>query len=1019
MKRISTITLCLLIYLFLTNTSSLKAQTLWYADAQAGSDDQDGLTQATAFRTFHRAYLAAQSGDEILLHGTFDWSHADEIGDQVLSGYTIAKHLTIRGSSPFTAILQSAPSPKMADRRVLTIADHITLKLHHLTIRHGYLTVDNAKGGGVFAGANTVIELVSCVVEENHLFPGNGTMIRGGGVYSNGVSEVNILKFESCVIRNNSSKSSGWSTKWTTYGDAGGVHVEKSSFVILNSTMYKNESNGFGGAIYGISCSFKMHNSLFAYNLSNSNIVSFTDIGPFNQYITNCTFSRNNLHSKLTSDHVVYFSLAISFLPAFICIKNTIIANNFNGNNVRRGWRRFGEMIELSDNGHNYIDAQSGNDFIDGLNNNIVGVKPNLHLASQLTYPAPGSIVPVLPLLEGSLLINAGSGGVNGNEDESVPVPLTDARGRTRIGAPDIGAYEFATNQWTGAVSNDWHTADNWLQGEVPSSDALHPEVIIPNGAQLHLNAPAEIASLTLNTGSILHISPHANLTLRESIILHGGTGSTHFSSAAQLTGTGSIAFQSPAQNAPTKNASPTVQNNNWPVETINLAQLSVRLKFEPNRWYFTGFPFNVAIIRNTQTGLQVTNEQMYIAGYDGHRRATLNSSQGNWKQHLSGPLLAGQGYIIAVNDTATYDFIAAEASGALNPSSKQTVYQHGVGLPSADNHRFWNFVVSPFLRTIPLENASPSQAPFYHYDGNTYQVALGGESYDLPPYSAFFLQAHGGDELDFAAMGQANLPAVFAPPTTLTINLTDGVTEDRWRLRQSAGFSADFRPGEDAFKFLSPRPDVPQLFSRHSSNDYAVLSLPATHDPTIQLRALLPHQKIHKLSLAHNHGYAAVYLKDKHKGTIINLAEDDYVFNNTTNQGELTPVREFELNWVLASDPMISTRIIDAVDDPKYDTSSMRIALTLPHLDAIWTAIRKGASRMVNAEQWNEDAPSVDFQLYDTTGRLLIDGWRYGINLQRGMYIARINFSQDIMQASRISDSWSKQQLILMITIN
>ncbi len=64
--------------------------------------------------------------------------------------------------------------------------------------------------------------------------------------------------------------------------------------------------------------------------------------------------------------------------------------------------------------------------------------------------------------------IDAGTTALSDLDYDDNPIPL--------MAKPDIGAYEYGI-YWTGAISNDWHTAGNWSNGQVPDANT---EVTIP-----------------------------------------------------------------------------------------------------------------------------------------------------------------------------------------------------------------------------------------------------------------------------------------------------------------------------------------------------------------------------------------------------------------------------------------------------------------------------------------------------------------------------------------------------------
>ena len=74
---------------------------------------------------------------------------------------------------------------------------------------------------------------------------------------------------------------------------------------------------------------------------------------------------------------------------------------------------------------------------------------------------------------------------------DSIPRPL--------LLNPDIGAYEHGI-YWTGAISNDWHTAGNWSNNQVPAPvDSV--TIPVPDFYKYHpeVNSNARVKKIYFN----------------------------------------------------------------------------------------------------------------------------------------------------------------------------------------------------------------------------------------------------------------------------------------------------------------------------------------------------------------------------------------------------------------------------------------------------------------------------------------------------------------------------------------
>jgi hypothetical protein len=80
------------------------AQTTIYVNSSTGNDVSGTGANAAPYKTFNKAYTTAASGDTIDLSGTFGWTDASETGDAGITGYTLAKNITVRANASSSAI---------------------------------------------------------------------------------------------------------------------------------------------------------------------------------------------------------------------------------------------------------------------------------------------------------------------------------------------------------------------------------------------------------------------------------------------------------------------------------------------------------------------------------------------------------------------------------------------------------------------------------------------------------------------------------------------------------------------------------------------------------------------------------------------------------------------------------------------------------------------------------------------------------------------------------------------------
>lgn len=140
--------LCVTFCMCVFSPSTSFAATI-YANYTSGNDTTGDGTSGTPYKTFHKAYTLALGGDTINLTGTFNWSNADETGDASVSGYTLAKDLTIVGQGSTSTIMQSSSTEAVADRRIFTVSTGYAVSIEQIGFRHGRVSGSSNDGGAI------------------------------------------------------------------------------------------------------------------------------------------------------------------------------------------------------------------------------------------------------------------------------------------------------------------------------------------------------------------------------------------------------------------------------------------------------------------------------------------------------------------------------------------------------------------------------------------------------------------------------------------------------------------------------------------------------------------------------------------------------------------------------------------------------------------------------------------------------------------------------------------------------
>jgi len=252
----------------------------------------------------------------------------------------------------------------------------------------------NYDGGGVsvFKGTNTIT---------NNYIHDNTATGDGGAIYASyGVD--NIISKN--VIGKN---KAGISQIDTYYYGGGGIYAERGSNTIINNVLYENTSNYMGGGI------------LLYYGTNK---------------VINNTIYKNNA----TAGGGFYTYLGTN------TVKNNIFWANIDGTDTEPGadyinnhdWPAtnyiFNNVLQLAQNAYNTV---NNNSLSGNISNNIFQTNPNFKNGTSI-FGADGILRTSddgLSLLSNSVAINYG---------HIIDAPTDDITGATRMGNPDLGAYE-------------------------------------------------------------------------------------------------------------------------------------------------------------------------------------------------------------------------------------------------------------------------------------------------------------------------------------------------------------------------------------------------------------------------------------------------------------------------------------------------------------------------------------------------------------------------------------------------
>ncbi|NIJ54970.1 choice-of-anchor Q domain-containing protein [Dyadobacter arcticus] len=268
----------------------------------------------------------------------------------------------------------------------------------------------------------TAIPANSTLFFKDCIFDGN-TSRQGGGLW---LDDGRLTEpISNCTFRNNTSITQG-----------GGVALSTNVPVVFSSCTFNgNRSNQGGGiAMSGASSSVDMINCTLQGNIANQ--YGGAIVAPKNGIIiniTNCTIANNQANNPTNGQGGAIFSGGNGGINQSLTIKNNIFYNNTVTNRYGGGgdpsWRHCN--CQMADGGNNIFFPEK---ILPNITGNTCVANPVILDAKANALAENGGATQTMSLRSDSPAINAGT---------SVGAPTVDQRGIERVGANDIGAYEF------------------------------------------------------------------------------------------------------------------------------------------------------------------------------------------------------------------------------------------------------------------------------------------------------------------------------------------------------------------------------------------------------------------------------------------------------------------------------------------------------------------------------------------------------------------------------------------------
>lgn len=315
----------------------------------------------------------------------------------------------------------------------------------------------------------------------------------------------------------------------------------------------------------------------------------------------------------------------------------------------------------------------------------------------------------------------------------------------------------------------------------------------------------------------------------------------------------------------------------------------------QSDKWYF----FSPVTDVNMSDVTYPASDSWVIRYYDGARRASTNSTSGNWVNvPADGVLKRGQGYIIQARAagwlympaaTTEHDkfFGSAEVTMPLDDNTCETAENAG-----------WNFVANPYPSFYDIYYIN-MQAPITIWTGSTYRAYSlndgdrGDDTFVLRPMQPFFVQKdNSGLTAGMPLVGRqinTTIDRTRAPRRTVAdpdrqkLNLElfcadSEEADDYTRIVINPGAKMDYETRRDASKFMSLDADVAQIYTIGANNHPMAINERPYSDGNVSLGVYLPTtDKTYTISARRADRRAWIY--DAITGIEHDLTAGDYTF--------------------------------------------------------------------------------------------------------------------------------------------
>lgn len=320
----------------------------------------------------------------------------------------------------------------------------------------------------------------------------------------------------------------------------------------------------------------------------------------------------------------------------------------------------------------------------------------------------------------------------------------------------------------------------------------------------------------------------------------------------------------------------------------------------EASKWFFFS---PVCDVKMSDISYPSTDSWV-IRYYDGARRASQNSSTGNWVNvPADGTLYRGQGYIIQANASGWLHMpVAAENHSQFFGANEVTMTLDDNPCETEANAG-WNFIANPYPCYYDIYHIN-MQAPITVWNGSTYRAFSlndgdrGDDTFVLRPMQPFFVQKTAADitvglplvgrqintVIDRTRAPRREGQGINPLRNLLNLELTkmDGTEADDYtRIVINEEASLEYERTGDASKFMSMDDQVAQFFSLGENNTPLAINERPYDNGIVNLGVYMPKSgETYTISATRSDRQAWLY--DAETGIEQDLTLGDYMFTSS-----------------------------------------------------------------------------------------------------------------------------------------